>query len=424
MTRPRKGALKSETFGQRPHRLRIFTRRPGGTIYCEFWDRETQEQKRLSLDHANWDRARLWAQREAGLLADGLAQSLKRDAVTVDELLSAYLETRTPSKVASEQRGDERRAAIFRTLWRSRLVRSLGERDWRDFIVRRGAGGIRVHETWKRADGSTVEIGPTVFAPVRARTIDADLVFINAVFNWAQQTIIEGRPLIERNPFGNAVPGSKRWLERPKEMDPQRPVVVEEWYEKVRAAAFGVRARVGGAFRPTPLVTMIDVAHGTARRITAICRLRTTDLEWGERDGARTVTAVRWSPIKGAQAVVVPVNVEVGIALAAHVRTSGLIGDRWLFPAPKDATRHVSKRVATEWLYRAIEAAKVEKPDGGAWHMFRRKWATERKHWPWKDIARAGGWKDRRALESSYITWDDATVDAVVNEPKRLRGAK
>jgi hypothetical protein len=415
----RRKGLRSETVGERPHRLRIFERRLGGTIYCQYWDRETQRQTRINLGHRNWEQARLWAQREAGLLSDGLAKSLKRDAVTVDAVLSAYLETRTPSKVASEQQGDQRRAALFRTLWRSRLVRSLGERDWRDFIRIRTAGGLRI--TRVKPDGTPTV---TTLGPVRARTVDADLVFINAVFNWACQTMVDGRPLIDRNPFGNPVPGSKRWLERPKEMEPQRPVVVEEWCEKVRDAAAKVRARVGGAYRETPLPTMIEVAHGTARRITAVCRLRTTDLEWGERDGQRTVTAVRWSPIKGAQAVVVPVNVEVGAALAAYVRTSGLIGDRWLFPAPKDGSRHVSKRVATEWLYRAIEAAKVEKPAGGAWHMFRRKWATERKHWPWQDIARAGGWKDRRALESSYITWDDTTVSAVVNEPKRLRGAK
>jgi hypothetical protein len=32
-------------------------------------------------------------------------------------------------------------------------------------------------------------------------------------------------------------------------------------------------------------------------------------------------------------------------------------------------------------------------------HAYRRKWATERKHLPLKDVAEAGGWLDKRSLE-------------------------
>ena len=46
---------------------------------------------------------------------------------------------------------------------------------------------------------------------------------------------------------------------------------------------------------------------------------------------------------------------------------------------------------AAAFLRQAEAAAGVEKLDGGLWHACRRKWATERKELPLKDVAAAGG---------------------------------
>lgn len=51
-------------------------------------------------------------------------------------------------------------------------------------------------------------------------------------------------------------------------------------------------------------------------------------------------------------------------------------------------------------------------------HAYRRKWATERKHLPVKDVAEAGGWLDTRSLEQCYQQTDEAKV---VSEPRKLR---
>ena len=50
-----------------------------------------------------------------------------------------------------------------------------------------------------------------------------------------------------------------------------------------------------------------------------------------------------------------------------------------------------------------------------------RKWATERKHLNPKDVAAAGGWKDIATLLEVYQQSDDASVLAVMCEPKKLR---
>lgn len=54
-------------------------------------------------------------------------------------------------------------------------------------------------------------------------------------------------------------------------------------------------------------------------------------------------------------------------------------------------------------------------------HAYRRKWATERKHLPLKDVAEAGGWLDTRSLENCYQQVDEETLLRVVTEPRKLR---
>jgi hypothetical protein len=54
-------------------------------------------------------------------------------------------------------------------------------------------------------------------------------------------------------------------------------------------------------------------------------------------------------------------------------------------------------------------------------HAYRRKWATERKHLPTKDVAEAGGWLDMRSLEQCYQQVDEATLLQVVSESRKLR---
>ena len=70
---------------------------------------------------------------------------------------------------------------------------------------------------------------------------------------------------------------------------------------------------------------------------------------------------------------------------------------------------------------RAEKAAGLEPLAGGDFHPYRRKWSTERKHLPRADVAAAGGWRDVRSLELCYQQADDATLLAVVTEPRKLR---
>ena len=73
-----------------------------------------------------------------------------------------------------------------------------------------------------------------------------------------------------------------------------------------------------------------------------------------------------------------------------------------------------------DYLRQAEAAAGVEKLDGGLWHAYRRKWATERTELPLKDVAAAGGWKDVTTLLTSYQQADEATMLKVMASPIKL----
>ena len=76
--------------------------------------------------------------------------------------------------------------------------------------------------------------------------------------------------------------------------------------------------------------------------------------------------------------------------------------------------------VAQGALRSAERHAKLPKLEGGLWHAYRRKWVTERKHLPLKDVLVALGSKDLKTLMTCYLQADDETILAVMSEPKKV----
>ena len=72
----------------------------------------------------------------------------------------------------------------------------------------------------------------------------------------------------------------------------------------------------------------------------------------------------------------------------------------------------------------AERLSQLEPQQGSLWHAYRRKWATERKHLPDVDVARAGGWSSVEALRDCYVQSDDETLMLVVLDRKELREVK
>ena len=120
----------------------------------------------------------------------------------------------------------------------------------------------------------------------------------------------------------------------------------------------------------------------------------------------------------------VAIDPEVRAAIDCVLRERPGIGQAYLFPAPGDHTKPVSRHLAAKWLHQAEKLAGLEKLDGSLWHSYRRKWATERKHHPDADVAAAGGWANANTLRLVYQQADQETMLRVVLERGELREAQ
>jgi hypothetical protein len=101
------------------------------------------------------------------------------------------------------------------------------------------------------------------------------------------------------------------------------------------------------------------------------------------------------------------------------VKLGGAFGGL-VFPLVADRDVAMSGDKFSSLLERAERHAKLPKLEGGLWHAYRRKWVTERKHWPLKDVLVALGSKDLKTLVTCYLQADDDTILAVMSEPKKV----
>lgn len=229
--------------------------------------------------------------------------------------------------------------------------------------------------------------------PVRTNAIERELTMLKGALNWARGVYELGQPLLAHHPLES--------YRIPSERDPKRPVVSHGATEALLAVADAVHPM---------LRTLILLACGTGRRLSAILNLRWEDVDFeagtirwhAEHDKLRTT----W---------VVPASQRVLAALRRYRAAYPGLGAALLFPHPRQARQPVTRHLAAYWLKVAYARCGEPKPDGSLWHAFRRLWATEWKALPVKDVAAAGGWKDITTLIDCYQQPDDETLRAVVD---------
>lgn len=231
---------------------------------------------------------------------------------------------------------------------------------------------------------------------VGTNCIKQELRIFKAALNWACGVHEDGRTLLDRNPIEK--------LKVPHEKDPQRPVIGADISDALVAVADQVHP-----FLPL----LITLARTTGRRLSSILGLRWDDFDF-------TNGTIRWRAEldKRRKTWVTPIPSRALVVLQHHRSTHPSIGATAVFPHPKRKRmrgKPVTRHLAAYWLKRAYELAKVSKPHGSLWHVFRRVWATERKHLPPRDVAAAGGWSDIGTLLSVYQQPDEETMRQVVD---------
>ena len=337
------------------------------------------------------DRAR--AIREAYEFLSGLAvteKALEEERLTLGLVRELYLQSvqHLGKQARTQQHDAQKLRRVVAFLGPNRDVASLSESDLRRYTMVRRTGAATLEH---------VAIGRAV----RDRTVEADLKLLVGALHWAtRERTSTGRRLLREHPLVG--------VRLPKELNPQRPVMSHEVYATVLEVAREVH----------PLLELaLVVAEGTGRRLSAWRNLRCYDINF--RAGT-----IRWREEFDKQGYeqLVPMSKRVAAALRRTQKAQGAIGAAPVFPAPRDSSTVCDRHLLDRWLRRAFTRAEVDLPTGGLWHALRRKWATERKGYPIRDVAAAGGWRDERTILRSYQQTDSETIKRVVVHPTQRFG--
>ena len=426
MSRKQQEQPWSYKAGRRGSSVIVYERRGvGGVVYAKTWSQPDGRYLKESLGYRlrdeagelvpeRLDEAEAYALKQSAKLLQG-AEALRQGQVTLDQVIRAYLEYRTSRKSLREQRVDKRLAELWkRFLGSSKEPHRLSLREWERFIDQRVTGEI---------DGRANRVpDPKKQRPVRPGTVGGDLDWLGGVFRWATLwRLPNGTYLMRENPV--------RGYETPMSANPRRPVASQNRFEAIRARADEHTMEIRWNGKRTPvrsyLGELLDIANGTGRRISAICVLRYDDLNLGRTEHAPH-GSITWpaDTDKMGYEKTVPIDPTVRAALDRVLTERPGIGAAPLFPTPGDNTSPLTRHLADKWLREGEKLAGVEPQKGSLWHAYRRKWATERKHLPVQDVARAGGWKSNVVVQNIYTQADDETMLQVVLDHGQLREAR
>jgi integrase len=372
------------------NRVRAYEDVRSGILLLEFYERRfddpTPKRKRVSLGHRDRQRAKRQADEAAAAFAR--TSQAPTTQLTLGSLFDMYLGEVTPTKGESKQRHDRSTAEMLLRFWgRERKVETLSKREWTQFVQARRQGQVSPRGSGKRGG-----VGP--------RTIEYDLKFAIAAFNWATEAHFPGsrEPLLTRNPF--------KGFHLPGEESPRRPMCGEERYQKMLQAAQLLDWRVGVA---------LVLTHETGHRIGAVRRLQWNDVDLGN-------ARIRWSAEKDKIGLEhdTPITPTAVRALERAREENPGIGTAWVLPSPGNSSEPCSRHLLRDWWKKIEEQAGLEHVERMGWHSLRRKFATEMKETPLKDLAYLGGWKTEVTILKCYQQPDEETMRSAFARRKRV----
>lgn len=374
------------------NRVRAFEEAKTGIIHLEWYETpagsSTRKRRRKSLGHRDREKAKQQADEAAAAFAQQPQET--PDEITLRELFDIYEREVTPEKSEREQGHDRTcKEMMLRFFGPERKAETLNRRDWDSFIRERSSGRLRPASKEKAT-------------AVGNRTVARDLKWLMAVFNWAVLAGDgQGGYLLKRNPL--------KGLPYPKEKNPSRPTVTQERYQAMLEVAGEVDWRFELA---------LVLAHETGHRIGAIRRL-----QWSDVDLERRLLQWRGDEDKMGFEHETPLTDVAFSALRDARSAHPSVGQAWVFPAPGDPSEPCSRHLMSDWWKKAEEKAELEHIHGLGWHGLRRKFATELKEVPLKDLCHMGGWKTHRTILECYQKADMDSMREAFDQRQKLREA-
>jgi integrase len=400
--------------------VRVYEREGGGVIYLALWDPEARDgaggYRRLSLATTDRAAARKRADDAYAEITTGRRASLNR-APTIGAIIDGYLKHECQAMADGTLRWLPPALESWKNfLGADTAADDVGQREWTDYVRLRMAGAIDNR-------GQPVPAGAPR-RPVKPGTVRLALDAIMAAFHWAETFRIDNkRRMLAENPF--------KGLKYPDDPNVSRSIWTHDRFEKVLAAAETLTMQVEwyGRRRPVPccLADVMVIAEETGRRIGAVRQLRVSDLKLSDMTEGAPHGVIEWPAAtdKKRKAWRGPISRNLRERLLKILRSREAVGgDGYLFPAPRSASQPVGRETLAVFLRKALAAAGLPRLEFEAFHGLRRKWATERKHLPERDVAQAGGWRSPSVMKRAYQQADDVGVLEAVLSPRRIRRAE
>jgi integrase len=383
------------SLGSRGCTVRLFENRKTGVYYRDVW--VDGRKDRRSLHTANKAKAEELGRRILLRLLTGKLEE-ESSVVTLGSLWERFrtqCEDWLDNKPQS-RKDDERSAKLLLAFFGEDADVSLLSKDAiARFRKERLRGGIEL------PDGE-------ITASVRARSAQADLQLLRMMCRWAVHVPIGGgRRLLQANPLdGIKIAGEKNEL---------RPVATWERYKRTRSTIAKLASECSSEKRPywSNLNLLLVISEATGRRIGSVRHLRWEDLDF-------TAEQILWraEADKGEKEAVTPMGAKLS-AYLKRIASQRSASTGWLFPSAKNPDVHMSDDQVGYWLRKAEKEAGIPKLKGGLWHAYRRKWGTDKKDLPVKDVMAVGGWADMATFLRSYQQTDHDTQLRVMNDTRK-----
>ena len=359
------------------NRVRVYEHPTTQRIFLEVKDHGLR--KRVALGHRDREAAKRKADEVAASL--GSTQSMMEADITFGALIDNYLREVTPTKGEHKQKHDHRIAKMMvEVLGSARRVSQFTHRDAARFVAERKRRGDQ-------------RVGKARGRPIRNRLIGYDIMFLKAVFNWGVNA-----GLLHNNPL--------RGFRTAREESTTRPILT--------AAEFESLLKTSESIDPIFRLCLI-VTNETGHRIGAVRLLKWSDIDFDKAE-------IRWRGENDKRKFehVTPLTPVAEQVLKDAQRVRGSIGDSLVFPSPTNAEEPVSHHLLRDWWQRGEVAAGLAREHLRGWHSLRRKFATEMKHAPLKDLCALGGWKDHQTILMCYQRADPVTMRTALANRMRL----
>ncbi len=312
------------------------------------------------------------------------------------------------------QEGDRSRIrALLAGLGEHQLIAQLDTERVTQYLLDREQGKIAYERPAATAAGG---VKPHQAKPVGKRSQQADVRLLTTMINWALDTRgPDGRYLLDVKPM--------RGFKAPRETSPERPVATHERYEATmqslkELAEEETEAKAKHLWLAIRFALMLVTFTG--RRIGAVLKMRWSDVDVSDGKFLEHALRFRRENDKKDKDRHIPYVEQLEAIFAEAKQSLGGDGDDPIFGQMHDRKKPLAADGIRKRLLEAEARAGQPKLKRGLWHPYRRKWASERRHLPVKDVMEAGGWDDYQTFLNCYTITTPATVAAVINSPLRL----